>query len=86
MSRYAVNKVLWTVARDDAQAAVYMETPEPFLAGFSLTDEERRQLLDRDFGAMFAAGAHPFLLHEGHPRYVHAALELIEKLLPLVGR
>jgi hypothetical protein len=62
MSRYAVNKVLWTVARDDAQAAIYMETPEPFLADFSLTDEEHRQLLERDFGAMFAAGAHPFLL------------------------
>lgn len=62
MSRYAVNKVLWTVARDDAQAAIYMETPEPFLAGFSLTDAERRQLLERDYAGMFADGAHPFLL------------------------
>lgn len=62
MSRYAVNKVLWTVARDDAQAAIYMETPDTFLADFSLTGEEHRQLLERDFGAMFAAGAHPFLL------------------------
>ena len=62
MSRYAVNKVLWTVSRDDAQAAVYMESPETFLAEFSLTPEEHRQLLDRDFAAMFADGAHPFLL------------------------
>ena len=62
MSRYAVNKVLWTVARDDAQAAIYMENPETFLADFSLSDTEHRQLLERDFAAMFADGAHPFLL------------------------
>lgn len=62
MSRYAVNKVLWEVARDDAKAAQYMESPEQFLADRPLTAEEHRQLLERDFGAMFAAGAHPFLL------------------------
>jgi hypothetical protein len=62
MSRYAVNKALWTVSREDAQAAIYKESPEKFLADFSLTKEEHRQLLERDFGAMFAAGAHPFLL------------------------
>jgi hypothetical protein len=63
MSRYAVNKVLWTVGRDDDQAAIYMETPEKFLVDFSLTAEEHRQLMERDFAAMFAAGAHPFLLY-----------------------
>ena len=39
-----------------------METPESFLAGFSLNEEERRQLLERDFAAMFAAGAPPSML------------------------
>ena len=62
MSRYAVNKVLWQVARDDEMAAVYKATPETFLAGRGLTAEEHRQLLERDFAALFAAGAHPFLL------------------------
>ena len=62
MSRYAVNKVLWEVARDDAKAAAYQEAPEDFLAGRPLTQEEHRQLAERDFAAMFAAGAHPFLL------------------------
>ena len=62
MSRYAVNKVLWQVARDDDMAAAYMATPEQFLAGRSLTGEEHRQLLERDYPAMFADGAHPFLL------------------------
>ena len=62
MSRYAVNKVLWQVARDEAIAATYMASPEKVLADRGLTDEEHRQLLERDFAAMFAAGAHPFLL------------------------
>ena len=63
MSRYAVNKALWEVGRDDVKAAIYIEIPEAFLADFSLTQEEHRQLLERDFAAMFAAGAHPFLLY-----------------------
>ena len=62
MSRYAVNKVLWEVARDDAKAEVFKDTPEAFLADRSLTGEEHQQLLERDYAAIFAAGAHPFLL------------------------
>jgi Aromatic-ring-opening dioxygenase LigAB, LigA subunit len=62
MSRYAVNKVLWEVARNDEIAAEYMATPEAVLADRGLTEKEYRQLLERDFGAMFADGAHPFLL------------------------
>lgn len=63
MSRYGVNKALWVVGRDDAQAAIYMETPETFLADYSLTPEEHRQLMERDYAGMFADGAHPFLLY-----------------------
>jgi hypothetical protein len=35
---------------------------------------------------LMAACVPTFLLHEGHPKYVHAALEHLERLLPLVGR
>ena len=63
MSRYAVNKVLWQVARDDDAAARYMDAPEAFLAGRPLTEVEHRQLVERDLAGMFAAGAHPFLLY-----------------------
>ena len=62
MSRYAVNKVLWEVSRDDALATSYVENSAAFLEGRSLTEDEHRQLVERDFGGMFAAGAHPFLL------------------------
>lgn len=62
MSRYAVNKVLWEVARYDAKAAHYIESPGQFLADRGLTGIELNQLLNRDFAGMFADGAHPFLL------------------------
>lgn len=62
MSRYAVNKVLWEVARDDVKAASFIADPGAFLADRSLTPEEFRQLHERDYAAMFASGAHPFLL------------------------
>jgi hypothetical protein len=35
---------------------------------------------------LMAATVPAFLEHEGHPRYVHAALEMLEKLLPIVAR
>lgn len=35
---------------------------------------------------LMAASVPAFLEHEGHPRYVHAALEMLEKLLPIVAR
>ncbi len=48
---------------------------------------------DGDYGALanvrrvlMAATVPVFLAHEGHPRYVQAALELLERLLPQVGR
>ena len=63
MSRYGVNKALWVVGRDDERAALYMTSPETFLKDFPLTSEEHRQLMDRDYAGMFAAGAHPFLLY-----------------------
>ena len=35
---------------------------------------------------LMAASVPAYLDHEGHPRYVHAALEMLEKLLPVVGK
>lgn len=47
---------------------------------------------DEDYGllaharrVLMAASVPAFLNHEGHPRYVHAALEVLERTLPLVG-
>lgn len=35
---------------------------------------------------LMAATVPAFLEHEGHPRYVHAALETLERLLPMLGK
>lgn len=35
---------------------------------------------------LMAACVPAFLRHEGHPKYVHAALEILEKTLPMVGK
>jgi hypothetical protein len=35
---------------------------------------------------LMAASSPAFLEHEGHPRYLHAALEVLERLLPQVSR
>lgn len=45
---------------------------------YSLLAHVRRTLM--------AASVPAFLAHEGHPKYVHAALEVLEKTLPLVAR
>ena len=77
MSRYMVNKLLWevessgdnldTFKHDPAGFVASWElaaaTPQPpYPAGGTLTDEERRACVDVDFAALYAMGAHPYLL------------------------
>lgn len=54
---------------------------------------ERHMLHGEDYAmlanirrVLMAASVPAFLTHEGHPKYVHAALEILEKLLPQVVR
>lgn len=53
---------------------------------------ERQMLTGEDYSqlasirrVLMAASVPAFLVHEGHPKYVHAALELLERLLPTVS-
>lgn len=77
MSRYMVNKLMWEVDRTDESLAVFKDDAGAFLEawealterpvspypeGGSLTPSERRALETRDFGALYAMGANPFLL------------------------
>lgn len=64
MSAYAVNKVCHRLAHDDAFRAALDTDPAAALAGFDLTEEERRLLLAGEVGRLFELGAHPYLL--GH--------------------
>jgi hypothetical protein len=77
MSRYMVNKLMWDVDRSDDALATFKEDTAAFLDnweslaerpvppypdGGHLTDGERAAVEARDYGALYAMGANPFLL------------------------
>jgi hypothetical protein len=75
MSRYMINKLMWEVeASDEALASFKADTPgfldrwaaepprPPYPRGGALTSEERTAFERWDYAALYAMGAHPFLL------------------------
>lgn len=71
MSRYVVNKVMREVnMRPDALAA-YREDSAGFVREIvGLSRHERTALAEKDYGALYAMGAHPYLLWS----FIEAAL------------
>jgi hypothetical protein len=64
VSLYAVHKIAQQVAKDPAFRERMKRDPEAAIAGYRLTDEERRALLAGDVGRLAQLGAHGYLL--GH--------------------
>src|SRR5215470_1303671 len=62
MSIYYVHKVAHRVAKDPEFRAQMQRDPAAAIAGFRLTDEERRALLAGDVGRLTQMGAHGYLL------------------------
>ncbi|TQM11601.1 hypothetical protein [Pseudonocardia kunmingensis] len=78
MSRHAVNAFMRLVNMDRDSLAGYVADPPRFVAryverggfeappwvarGGPLTETERQALAARDYGALYAMGAHPYLL------------------------
>jgi protocatechuate 4,5-dioxygenase alpha chain len=63
MSRYALDKVLWTYAREPDFRARFDADAGAAVAGRGLSGPERAALERRDFRAILELGAHPFLLY-----------------------
>jgi hypothetical protein len=63
MSRYHVDKVLKQVAQDDAALQAFKANAAGFFEGRDLTEAERDALANVDYKALYAMGAHPFLLN-----------------------
>jgi hypothetical protein len=63
MSRYQIDKVLKEVAQDEQAFQAFKENAAAFLEGRELTDAERDALVKIDYPALYAMGAHPFLLN-----------------------
>ena len=68
MSKYLVDKFMHVVNMNEAAEDAYVENPPGFVAQWEkaerleFTPEERRALERRDYGSLYAMGAHPFLL------------------------
>jgi hypothetical protein len=63
MSRYQIDKVMREVILDQRAANDYKANTEKFLEGRDLSEEERRALINVDYGTLYGLGAHPFLLN-----------------------
>lgn len=63
MSRYALDKVLWTYAREADFRARFDAGADAAVAGRGLSGPELEALARRDFRAILELGAHPFLLY-----------------------
>ncbi|WP_022888886.1 hypothetical protein [Agromyces italicus] len=76
MTKYMVDKFLRWVELSDERVAAYVDDPAAYVEGWlgaapgpeaatddrSLTDAERAAFVGRDFAALYALGAHPYLL------------------------
>lgn len=63
MTRYALDKFIWSYGRDADFRAAFDKDLEPLLDQAELDAAERQALRDRDLRAIFALGAHPFLVY-----------------------
>jgi hypothetical protein len=68
MSKYLVDKFMRLVNADETAEHAYVRDPAGFVAAWeeqqaqSLSADERDALARRDYGKLYALGAHPFLL------------------------
>lgn len=101
MSKYMIDKLLRHVEMGNERVAAYVADPEAFTRAWVqggtgtaagapddrvLTDAELRAFATRDYGALYALGAHPYLLwhfteavYEGEYRDGFGWRELVEQ-------
>lgn len=88
MSKYMINKLIRGIELSDATVQAYIADPPAFVTGWlaggagpetrsddrELTAEERAAFDTRDYAALYALGAHPYLLwHWVEAVYLHEA-------------
>src|SRR5512141_600117 len=68
MSKYLMNKLIHHVNMNEAAEKAYKDAPRAFVQNWEkeqklkLTAEEREALATKDYGKLYALGAHPFTL------------------------
>jgi hypothetical protein len=68
MTKYAVDKVLWQIARDTKLEEEFKTNRDSFLTGRDLEENEHAALLQWDIRTLFQGGAHPFLIYMASQR------------------
>lgn len=63
MSKYGMDKALWHIHRDLMAYEAYKSDAAAFASAYDLTPDEREALISGDIRALFACGAHPFLVY-----------------------
>lgn len=62
MTRYAVDKILWEVAKKPNFGKAFLADPTATIRDYELTETEYKALISKDLRTIFNLGAHPFLL------------------------
>lgn len=62
MQAYWINRVLFDVHHKDGHLGRYMSSPEAYLAATPLAVATKALIRDNAVGAMYLAGANPYLL------------------------
>lgn len=68
MSKYSMNKLIHLVNMNEAAEKEYVANPRAFVETWEksqklkLQPEEREALATKDYGKLYALGAHPFML------------------------
>lgn len=63
MSVYALNKVLYQLARDEAFREAVRADPASALSDRGLEADQLKAMLEADVASLFRMGVHPFLLN-----------------------
>ncbi|HWH95282.1 MAG TPA: hypothetical protein VNT03_15585 [Baekduia sp.] len=64
MSKYGLDKALWTCIRNRDAMRELTEGPEQFIQRFDLSESERRALVEGDVRGLYASAAIPFLIYQ----------------------
>ena len=59
---YWINRVLYDTQHDPEKMARFRADPDGYCAGMPLSAAARAQLVENDIGALYRAGANPYLL------------------------
>ncbi|WP_019576526.1 hypothetical protein [Curvibacter lanceolatus] len=67
---YWIDKILFDVHHKEGHLQRYVEDPMTYMESFALSHSVKAQIRDNDIGALYLAGANPYLLR-AHALGVH---------------